>query len=165
MPVSEAILLSIQAWNAVTRKTIQNCFNHSSIRIQQDQSGATTAVTNQLQALVILQGEIYKQVQELRYPQPISIEEMLDLPEENTILIIPTDEEIVASIQECEEENDVEEIEECVILPPPSIEKSIQALQTQIRYEESIEEWDGQAEFLYQLIKRSRQLKTRQFEY
>jgi hypothetical protein len=154
MDVADAILLSILAWDAVNTSTIQSCFRHCGLRTMEEGLGPS----NRFEELNLLIREIQGKMTDLHLAQPIAMQDMLNLREESITHAIMTDEDLVACTQEYREDD----IEEDLLLPScPSHESSIKSLEVQIRYQESLEHWDGQIEFLLMLLKALRRTRAR----
>ncbi|KAI0994929.1 hypothetical protein K3495_g13251 [Podosphaera aphanis] len=123
---SDAVLFSISAWDSVLASTISHCFGHCRIRYSSLGNNPSTSnlelevITNAVNQLVI----------DLRYKEPILLEEMLDCPGEES-KYSPDDNDIVEMIREESPEPDTD-----VPLTPSASEASV-AIDTYIQYIES----------------------------
>jgi hypothetical protein len=98
-------------------QTINNCFLHCKIRdIGAPEEQSTTA--NQ-EASVIY--ELSKQLRQLGYSDPMTIDQLLDFPEEQDVVFSPTDDKIVAHFKNLANDYEDNDGEGEIIPTPPTI--------------------------------------------
>jgi hypothetical protein len=116
--VLQAICMAVDAWtHNVQPQTIKNCFLHCKIRdigAPEEQSPTATQEDSVID-------ELSKQLRQLGYSDPMTIDQLLDFPEEQDVAVSPTDNEIVAYVTNIANDYEDADDEEEMISTPPTI--------------------------------------------
>jgi DDE superfamily endonuclease len=101
--ILQAIRFVISAWNNdVKAKTIYHCFLHCKIRTQTEDD---PDINNNLIEIPEDINDLANQINELRYRNPMDVQELLNQLDENEIAEIPTDDDIIEMVKENMKEN------------------------------------------------------------
>jgi len=111
--ILQAIHFIISAWkNDVSAETIYHCFLHCGIRALTDDD---PDVDNNLIEIPDEINDLTNQINELKYRNPMDVEELLNHPDEVEIAEIPTDDDIIEMARENMRENENNELNDDTI--------------------------------------------------
>jgi hypothetical protein len=110
--ILQGMQLLVAAWHDdVKRETIANCFAHCKIRSVHTAAQEVPGCEEVFEDQELIK-ELEKQIHCLSYKNPMDICEFLDIPEEQQVTYLPTEEDIVRDIRQAEETGRADENEE-----------------------------------------------------
>lgn len=129
MNVLQAIQYIIQSWDEVSANTIQNCWNHTKILSNIFFLDDTYEDNNS-----ILDDELGEAIKALNLPNGMQVKELLTIPDENIVYLIPEDQIIIPEIarlfKKGSDTDHPDEIDDSTEVKTICISKALQSLKT-----------------------------------
>ncbi len=147
--ILNAINFANLAWNFdVKETTIANCFRHCKIRSEEN-NAPEPQVCEIDEAIQELNGAISN----LKYRNVMDVEHLLNYPNENdAVMESPTEEEIIQSVLNNDDNNDLEQ-DDSSIVPTVSAKEAFQAITTLSNYLVQQEQNMSEVVFAFQKVK------------